>query len=354
MPDSKASPTQPPSFAVIARRITGWTTNLLATGILAVLALVVGKQLIAWWQVESVGSSGPHPAAAVPLADIGAGGPLELGFGHMPYQIQCRNVRGNAQAATDALVAICRELATENSAVFPDFGSAEAGLLKLAARATPVARGPGEIEVFASSEGMPLVVVSSAATGGSDAMPGGTQVAPQLGAGQRRVVTWGLAASAAEGEWNLYVAHASRRSQRTTSHDADRSPARTSQDGGSPGAVSRDTVPIPPGSQRSLAMWDAHGGGLSAFAGNGRAEDWVAFYSAWFGQQPWIVSQPWRHFGGCWHARYERAGSSGRETVDVQFGPNGPFGSGGQSGRETAAGLVGLISIAGAEPPAGK
>ncbi len=295
MPVNQVSPSQPPSFAAIARCITGWTTNLLATGIIVVLALVVGKQLVVWWQVEPGGSSGPGLASSVPLADVGAGGPLELDFGQMPYQIQCRNVRGDGRAATDALVAACRELAARGAAIFPDFGSAEAGLLKLAARSSPIARGPGEIEVFASGAGMPLVVVTSAATGGS----GSTFSPPQLGAGQRRVVTWGLAAAAAESEWNLYVAHASCGPQRTTSsHDADRLP-----DTGSRDALSRDTVPIPPGSQRSLTVWDAHGGGLSAFAGSGRAEDWVVFYSAWFSQKPWIVSQPWRPSGGCWHAR---------------------------------------------------
>lgn len=372
---NQVPPPEPASFASLSRRISGWTTNLLATALVAVLALAVGRQLITWWRVEP-GSGDPANGAnaspgTVALADLSAGQTLELGFGTLPYQLQCRTLRGDQAAAVEALSAACRELAA-GAPPLAGLGPAEEQLLAVASQAEPSARGPGSIELFAAPQGMPLVVVTAAfaeqpaKTDPPAALlpPLDQQIAPvasdqpaaaerepktvaakPVGASRRRVVTWGLAASAQAGEWSLYIAHAghgrlsSPRPPDTATSSGTTSPSAATTEPAHPGPSSTDMVPIPPGSQRSLSLEDAQGGGLIAFGGSGRPDEWTAFYADWFGRHGWQPVETWQPAAGRWHARYRHSGAS-PATVDVQFGPSGN-------------GLLGLISITAARRAGG-
>jgi hypothetical protein len=294
----------------------------------------------------------------VPLEGLGLGEePLELGFGDLPYQINRRTFHGADEAVRNALISRCRECAAASPAALPIPGSAEERLLKLTADMTPVAEAAGDLRIFAFEEGLPLVVGTmqiAQSDQPADSTLDSTQVqdaqqvrpdgqppdkaAAKLGARRQRVVVWGLAAPAGDDTWNLYVAHAQRTSAGANSpHEMAATP-----DGASHGASALHAVPIPPGSRRSLAVRDYQGGSLSAFAGHGRAEDWVAFYGAWFRQRQWKVLEDWHPADASWLARYEQTGDLGRVTVDLQIATDG------------GAGLIGLISTAVAESSAGK
>ncbi len=99
------------SFATLGRRITAWTSNLLATAVVLVLALGIGRQLIAWYRVEpEAAHSAPLDMTAGSLDLSGADGkPLELEFGSLAHQLQRRVVHGSWRDARQALIADCRE-----------------------------------------------------------------------------------------------------------------------------------------------------------------------------------------------------------------------------------------------------
>lgn len=351
-----ASAPSPASFASLAKRIRGWTTNLLATALVAVLALAIGRQLISWWRVEPNGNGSSNQATSIALPDVGGGQALELGFGSLPYPLQCRTLRGDLSAATGALTTACRELAV-NAPPLSGLGPAEQQLLALVSQAEPVERGPGSLEVFAAPQGMPVVVVTGTfpAEPEKQEQPGAflppladgqpeTQASSlkPVGTSQRRVVTWGLAAAAVEGEWNLYIAHAgqgrgnSPRSPDMATSPGTISPSAASADPATSSSGLPDLVPEPPGSKRSLSLRNAAGGGLIALAGPGQPDAWMAFYTDWFNHHGWQPIQAWQSAAGRWHARFRRSGEPGPVVADVQFGPSG-------------GGLSGLISITAAE-----
>src|SRR5688572_15129356 len=58
-----ATPTTTGGYGCLARRIGGWTANLLATAIVVVACLGLGRQILMWWNEVS-----PPPAAAIDQA----------------------------------------------------------------------------------------------------------------------------------------------------------------------------------------------------------------------------------------------------------------------------------------------
>src|SRR5687768_3893786 len=61
-----ATPARAGGFGRLARRIGGWTANLLATAIVVVAGLGLGRQVLVWWNEVS-----PTPAAALVHSDHG-------------------------------------------------------------------------------------------------------------------------------------------------------------------------------------------------------------------------------------------------------------------------------------------
>jgi hypothetical protein len=358
------------SFAAVARRMTAWTTNLLATAVVVLLALCVGRQLIVWYRIEPVVTG---PAESVALANLGDGTePLELEFGSLGYPLQRRVVRGSLEDATKALVAVCREHLL--SAPLAQFGPAEGRLLELCQQLTPVIHDPGGAEIFSAPQGLPMVVATRPFLSEKSERPLAPQAAiepalqparaadapaGQLGATPRRVVTWGLATPAGAEEWHLYVAHAagdaaSPAPVEIASKSAPGSTGTRLDDpqraGEKQDALQRLVIPLPPGARRTLSVTDARGAGLSAIAGDGPASAWTAYYADWF-RRRWKASGDWQYENGVWRARFERAGEAPmakagvgerRTIVDIEIMPDG------------VGGVAGFISVARANENGGK
>jgi hypothetical protein len=299
---------RPKSFATVGHRITAWTTNLLATGVVLLLALGVGRQLVGWYRVESPAPK-LSPGAGMSLAGLANGDPIELDFGDAPYAIQRREVTGELEEARAALVIACREVAGRTPLASPS--AAESNLLELCERETPLETTPDGRRIFAPQTALPLVVVLRPIAPGNGA--------PVLAGSENRVVTWGMAGPAGPRQWHLFVAHSEERA--------------AGQTGAGESAIAPHDFPLPPGARRMLGLRDQRGGSMSSFAGNGQPAEWIAFLSDWFGRSQWTRCDDWRLADGFWRARYELTGDAKRATLDLEIGPDG------------AAGLVGFATL---------
>ncbi len=105
---SRANKVRQPS---LARRVSGWTSNFLATGIVLVAAVGVGRQLVMWWGVEPADAVAPEPAAMSNPGVLSEAGeqPFQLTFG-AGYSLRRIELAGDLAAATRRLQAECRTI----------------------------------------------------------------------------------------------------------------------------------------------------------------------------------------------------------------------------------------------------
>ena len=121
--DSPSRPPAPGGYALVARRVGGWTANLLATAIVLVASLVIGRQVLSWWR-EAEPAAAANAAASERLPDAA---PQELRWWTARGPLTIAQVRGDEAAVLAAMRRRCREAPA---------GSYSAGI--------SVAAGPGE------------------------------------------------------------------------------------------------------------------------------------------------------------------------------------------------------------------
>ena len=165
-------------FALLARRMAAWTTNLLATAIVLAAGLAMGWQVLAWWherpQPEAAAALPPEaalPAIAESREFWTRGGPLRI-----------ERVKGDAAAAQAAMREFCRQsTALQSDAAVA--GPGEAQFVASLSQQTPLETA-GEIDLYQP--------------------PGQTAMVVAVSKSSRRIVAWSLAAPRGEGEWSLF------------------------------------------------------------------------------------------------------------------------------------------------------
>ena len=167
---------QPAGYARLARRISVWTTNLLATAIVLAAGLAMGWQVLAWWHERpAAASAAAAPQKALPqfaekLEFLTSQGPLRI-----------ERLRGDRAAAQAAMQAFCREGQVSRS---------------------KTGAGPGEVEFVANlARQSPL---ESAGQLDLDQPPGQAGMVGAVDRSSRRIVAWSLAAARGEREWSLF------------------------------------------------------------------------------------------------------------------------------------------------------
>jgi hypothetical protein len=179
----------PPSFARLAKKIRGRTSDLLAIAIVVAGGFAVGSQVSRWWdKPEPVSPQPPGDTAAA----FGESGPLTLDFGSSPYSMIRTVTEGNRKSATQQLVDDCRAIAA--TARFPAQPPSPAEVKLLARVKTEKPLLTGDRWRLFRVEG-PLTMVSVIRD--QPARPADAKAAP-------RVVCWGLAFPAGEKRWVLY------------------------------------------------------------------------------------------------------------------------------------------------------
>jgi hypothetical protein len=331
-PKSTAEPSPELSgFALASRRVIGWTTNLLATGIVLVLALGMGRELVRWWGVGSqppAMSADPNPAGS--QVD-----PQSLEFGHGDYSLTRQSLAGAREAALGRLRELCREaLAADAAGLSPPTASETAFLQRTASR-EPLEEQPGRWQLHYFEDAFPLLVgvrnaPAEVRPGGRDPPvehrpdAGATGLADRArsGGSQRRVLAWGLAVPAGENEWSLYTYRAARPAGSSAE------PGRTTPDPLGSRKLLAD-VQLPTGARRTLALRGQPGEATIGFTGRGLPETWRKELDAWFAAQGW-QSDGWRSINSGWHAHYRHPVSS--DAAQVHF-------------ADSAGVLTGLITL---------
>jgi hypothetical protein len=123
-----------------------------------------------------------------------------------------------------------------------------------------------------------------------------------------RAIIWGLAMPMGEDAWSLCVFQ-----------------PRNYPAGGVAGSAD---IPLPPECRRMLSLRADRGGGITAFTGTGRTDQWRRFYDQWAAQQGWRPVGAWQAIGAAWYAKFAPPGSGGG-ALEIRFGPDGRGGSSG-------------------------
>ncbi len=257
-------PTESHNFAVLAKRISAWTTNSLLTLLILVAGLGFGQQVLRWWAEDASASSitVDHPTSPFQT----------LQFSNNAWSIGRRSVIGDKQTAVEQLRIACREL-LEKAPTLEKTPSQKG--LDFLAGLTPVDQKPGKWRLYELQDAFPMAV--------------------GVNAKEDCAVVWGLAMPVGDQQWTLS----------------------TFQMGNSrsEGQI-KGEVPLPPGGSQTLAM-STSDGRIVAFSGPNRSEDWKKFYDDWSSQQGYQKTD-WRQVGSAWYAKFLKPGDS----VDVRFGPN--------------------------------
>jgi hypothetical protein len=165
-------------FAGVARRIGGWTTNLLATGIVLVGGLAVGWQVIGWWKEDPPSVAGqPAGLEGVELPLLGKG----LEFGTRGGLLKVERVAGGLGEAQATMRAFCREGGTASER--GEAGNSEAEFVEKLVRQTPLEE-TSNVAVYqpVGQRGMVVAVDRKV----------------------KRIVAWSFAMEGEEGVWSVY------------------------------------------------------------------------------------------------------------------------------------------------------
>jgi hypothetical protein len=292
-------PKAPPGFASLARRISSWTSKGILTGIILVVGLVFGRQVLVWWG-EGDPARNPPPPPAAPSEALGdETAEHVLRFGDNPWSMRRQVISGDVHAAVTTLLAKCRRDTLEGGVPEAPPGPQEQTLLRSLAGRQHVDREEGKWRTYQFNAAVPMVVgirVRRRGVGSS----GGKKVAGT----DLRVVSWGFGVPADSNRWTLYTfVWASPTS------------------GPAPGIP---VIPLPPDCRRTLSMGVAEGGAVVGFRGPAQPDTWKVFFDQQFRTRGWRRDGPWRPQAGRWFNRYAQGPGPDGAAVDVQFGPDGP------------------------------
>lgn len=293
------SDVKPFGFGRLARRITAWSGNFLATCVILILGFTFGRQVLQWWH------NAPEPQSVSPKASPGALQPLTdptlphlLEFGDLPIQVTRVVFEGDETAALVQLRRRCRKVASRSDLPQRRALHASTQLLHRLDKLHPVEQGSGwKIYQTGGPVLMVLAVRIVAVDKGAKVGNVSNESVVSWGLGLRHIASTEGTEPAAPNRWTLLTGAAD-------------SPI---TDSGS-GLV----APIPPGSHRTLAVQVAGGGALVGFRGQTDVKDWKQF----FDRQGWPHREPWRRMDGSWSACYQQS-NSGTCDVLLTAGTNG-------------------------------
>jgi len=226
--DSPDTPTT--GFATVSKRMRGWSSNLIASGLVLVIALTFGKQMLGWWRtagqdspteisntdLSNTDASERGGKGDVPTAPTVTPGSRSLGLLGNKHQMQFNPAAGNLGRvswtgnAASAMTQLGKEAVKAMSSLESTIDSAprasisltpaQQRLLKDLRERTPVATTPGGGKIYELPGPLPLVVGIQAGKNSEEA------ISPHPS-----VVFWGLAAPIKSSEnsaikrWTLFT-----------------------------------------------------------------------------------------------------------------------------------------------------
>ncbi len=263
---SQTKPASEPStdsgLGEVTRRIRRRTTDLVAIGLLLVVGLVLGRQLTAWWNAPELrsitdpgGVTGPGTAWTEPD---------DLQLGDLGQTIHRQRVTGSRQAAWEALQTATRKTAKQMGWPESEADPAERRLLEKLSRKTFRATDT-TTSLHRLNGPLPMIV------------------AVRRLLGDHRIVGWGLATRTPDNGWVTWTFAAMQ-------HKA------------------VETVPLPPGSRRLLAVGSGDPERLLVFAGSSNDDGWWRHFDTQLNRGGWEPTGPPSRCDTGWTARWQHPG----------------------------------------------
>lgn len=277
----------------LARRVSGWTSSLLATGIVLVAAMGVGRQLVQWWRVD------PPPApvpGTVGIPEAGAEQPLQIHFGR--YSLRRIEVEGDLPAVIEQLKAQCRAVAQRARPPQTEPSEGERRFLERIAGREPLEED-GNWQIYQFEGKLPLLVAVAAEPAGSSSSP-----SEESGRPQYRVVAWGLAMPGDDESCTLLVYEV----QTPSGQD-----------------LQGADLALPAQFRRTLTLSGQAGETTIGFSFGGVVQRACAALDAALQSSQGWVSTGWRQSAGVWHNRYRKSG----RRLDIQLFDDGRGGTSG-------------------------
>ncbi len=289
------------SYREVAQRIFGTATNLLASGLVLILGIVLGRQMLASWSTESRVPVPIHPVHEHGNRDLdrehGQGDWLE--FGDSSATVLRSEIRGDFRAAMAQLRHDCRVAAATGSPELTNSNSTFRDWLTRLGYQEPAEKNPGRWLLYELRQPMPMVVVVS------DPQANPLGAAEQISAAERGVISWGLAFPADSGPaseamtWTSFVVLPAPHQQKS---------------------AKKIGVVLPAECERLLALW-GNDRSLIGFASSVEPAELAARWDSTQAAGGWRAVGDWQVTAATWHRRYERSAS---ESVDVQFAWESP------------------------------
>lgn len=174
-------------FAAVGKRVSAWTTKLLATAIVLAGGLALGWQIIGWWHEESAATS-VDASVTAGLPDLTAGQEFMTRSGALKIE----RIRGDASQALAAMEQFCRTITP--TVLSRPADEAETRFVAELAERSPL-KEMGEVALYQPRGQKSMVVAVSQSS--------------------KRIVGWSFALPVKEGVWSVYhfqPAHAAERS----------------------------------------------------------------------------------------------------------------------------------------------
>ena len=325
----------PSGYAKTGKLITAWTSNLLATAVVIMIALVAGKHLVSSFGTFTQESNDSPLSAEL----VDAWPTLEscaLQFGNSNLELQRDSLTGSREQVVDFLRSKCREILEQKNLAVVEQGREESKLINellTTGSVEPVEQNPGHWRIFEienAEVNSPLPLVIGIHDNGSG----------ETGSTDSRLAVWGMALPSSPEKDKL---------------DELNDPQKPEDDGqlGPIGIenwtsfVGRTAAPttlnqlkndlIPETSQRTLSIAGVNGGSLIGFKG-GELDQTTDFFDRLASNRSWKTTQPWQKSAGSVSARYELPKESPAQAVQVQLYDN-------QSQESPAQMLRGMLVV---------
>ena len=255
-------------FATLGVRVAGWGTRLILCGLIVLVGVTFGRQVLIWWghrEVNSVAAKSKQVKAIG--ADLGQPFiPQFVQFGNSPIVVQSERFVGKRDDALKRLSAAAKQVLDSSEPLQKTLGPKEKKLLAWITKKKPVAELPTG-KLYQSIGPLPMVVAVKPNT-------------EKTIASQFRVVSWGigLPGNSNETAWTLYTYSAHRQ----------RLPV---------GGKTLPDLPTPQGSRKILTLQSPSGSSMVVLAGPGRRADWKEQIQRHFEKRQWKKVEDWRQTG---------------------------------------------------------
>ena len=247
------------SYSMLGNRIASWTTNLLTTATIVIIALVLGSQLVGLWFPNGANREQGEFSIAQSWPDLRAS---SLEFGESPFQLTRITFEGTETDVNTFLSNRCRHELESNTPPVGIIGNEESDLIAQSAAWSPVENEDRKWRIFSGAGISPEQALPIALGIRDDCHVTDSNGKDEL---TSRLVVWGLAIPTGAEKWTAYVGQAA-------SMDS---------------TLGLNQL-IPQDARRTLAMSDESGGSLIGFSG-GDYQLAITYYKNMAKERNWKI-----------------------------------------------------------------